>query len=141
MSITYHDCYQQKQEIEKNSFSPKEAYIRVLISRGYYAAYSHSQELFKPNAPYKISIVRANPITDKPYGSHEKFYESLMADKDVNLNNIGKLLQKYHRLRKKSDYKLNQHINDLDKKNAEKYLDECKKRIDFFLVNGPIPYP
>lgn len=139
MPVKIEDIYTQKHEIEKNRFIPKEAYNRLVISRGYYASFLYACKLFGRDASYKIDL-HEKCLDNKYYGSHEKVYESLIRSEVSNLKYIGKTLKKYHRLRKNSDYKLYLHIQGNDALIAEQHFKECKERIDFFIENGNIEF-
>lgn len=134
MPVSIQDVYLQKEAVEQLSFVPKEAYNRLLISRGYYASFLFACELFKSNASHKLVLF------DDGYGSHQKIYESLIRSNVPNLKYIGKTLKKYHTLRKYSDYKLHMHINDFKLMQADMHFKECKERIEFFLKNGPADF-
>lgn len=140
MPITVQDIYKQKLEIASHPFQPKEAYNRLLISRGYYASFLYARSLFDRNSTNQINLITHKP-NGEPYSSHEKYYESLIRSGNENLMRIGKELKKYHVLRKQSDYKLTHHIRDYELMYAEQYFNECKARISFFLKNGLVPYP
>lgn len=135
MPVSIQDVYLQKEAVEQLSFVPKEAYNRLLISRGYYASFLFASELFKSNAGHKLVLFNDD------YGSHQKIYESLIRSNVANLKYVGKILKKYHTLRKDSDYKLYMHINDFKVMQANIYFQECKERIEFFLENGPVDFP
>ena len=135
MPVSIQDIYLQKEAVEQLNFVPKEAYNRLLISRGYYASFLFACELFKANASHTLVLSNNN------YGSHQKIYESLIESNIPNLMYVGKILKKYHRLRKDSDYKLFMHITDFKVIQADKYFEECKERIEFFLKNGPAAFP
>ena len=130
MPISIQDIYLQKQAVEGLSFVPKEAYNRLLISRGYYASFLFACELFKPNTNHNLVLFNGD------YGSHQKIYESLIRSNIPNLKYVGKILKKYHTLRKNADYKLNLHINEIKVMEANSHFKECKERIEFFLKNG-----
>lgn len=140
MPVTIEDMYTQKYEIEQNKFTPKEAHNRLLISRGYYASFLYACELFNGNAKYKLTLY-SECLDDKGYGSHEKIYESLIRSEIANLKYVGKILKKYHKLRKISDYKMRLHIKDYDAISAEQHFQDCKERIDFFIANGDADFP
>ncbi len=135
MPVNIEDIYIQKYEIEQNKFTPKEAHSRLLISRGYYASFLYACELFKDDAKYKLNLY-SESLNEKRYGSHEKIYESLIRSEVSNLKYVGKILKKYHRLRKDSDYKMHLYIKDYDAISAEQHFQECKERIDFFIENS-----
>lgn len=135
MPVSIQDIYLQKQEVEQLNFVPKEAYNRLLISRGYYASFLFASELFKPNASSKLILLNGN------YGSHQIIYESLICSSIPNLKYVGKILKKYHTLRKESDYKLYMYINDFKVMQAEQHFKECRERIDFFIANGDVDFP
>ncbi|MFK3867621.1 hypothetical protein ACI2IV_03960 [Psychrobacter faecalis] len=140
MPVTIEDIYTQKYEIEKNKFSPKEAHNRLLISRGYYASFLYACELFNGEAKYKLTLYPKS-LDHNSYGSHEKIYESLIRSDVKNLKYVGKILKKYHKLRKNSDYKMYLHIKDYDAISAEQHFQDCKERIDFFIANGDEEFP
>lgn len=140
MPVTIEDIYTQKYEIEQNKFTPKEAYNRLLISRGYYASFLYARELFNGGPKYKLTLY-SECLDNKGYGSHEKIYESLIRSEATNLKYVGKILKKYHKLRKISDYKMYLHIKDYDAISAEQHFQDCKERIDFFIKNGNVDFP
>ncbi len=140
MPVTIEDIYTQKYEIEQNKFTPKEAHNRLLISRGYYASFLYACELFNGNAKYKLTLY-SESLDNKGYGSHEKIYESLIRSEVTNLKYVGKILKKYHKLRKISDYKMLLHIKDYDAISAEQHFQDCKERIEFFIKNGNVDFP
>ena len=131
MAVSIDDIYIQKTQIEANKFQPKEAYNRLVISRGYYASYSHACALIndKRNG---IQLIKTKD-SDRSYGSHELSYESLKQCEDMRLVEIGNKLKKYHYLRKVSDYKLKKYISDLDRKQANQYLEECRELMESFV--------
>lgn len=129
MSVSIEDMYEQKRQIEANKFLPKEAYNRLVISRGYYASFSHACELIKNN---NILLIKKDPF-GAPYGPHERYYQSLIACNHKELIEVGNKLKNYHTLRKKADYRLNQHVTDLDVKIGNQYLEECKQLMDAFV--------
>lgn len=139
MPVTIEDIYTQKHEIEQNKFSPKEAHNRLLISRGYYASFLYACELFNSDAKYNLTLY-SESLDNKGYGSHEKIYESLIRSEVTNLKYVGKILKKYHKLRKISDYKMHLHIKDYDAISAEQHFQDCKERIDFFIANGNVDF-
>ncbi|OLF37195.1 hypothetical protein BTW00_03600 [Psychrobacter sp. C 20.9] len=132
MPVSIDDIYEQKTQIEANSFKPKEAYNRLLISRGYYASFSYACEIVN-NKKHGINLIKKDKY--RSYGSHECYYESLMQCNDDRLTEVGTKLKKYHSLRKKADYKLKKHVTDADLDLANQYLEECKELMDVF-VNG-----
>lgn len=138
MPVTIEDVYTQKYEIEQNKFTPKEAHNRLLISRGYYASFLYARELFK--GKYKLTLY-SKALDNKDYGSHEKIYESLIRSEVASLKYVGKILKKYHQLRKTSDYKMHLHIKDYDVLSAEQHFQDCKERIEFFMKNGNVDFP
>lgn len=140
MPVTIEDMYTQKYEIEQNKFTPKEAHNRLLISRGYYASFLYARKLFDGNAKYKLSLY-SESLDDRSYGSHEEIYESLIRSEVDNLKYVGKVLKKYHKLRKNSDYKMHLYIKDYDAISAEQHFQDCKERIDFFIANGDADFP
>lgn len=140
MPITIEDIYTQKNEIEQSKFVPKEAYNRLLISRGYYASFLYACELFKSNAEYKLTLY-SKSLEGRDYGSHQKIYESLIRSGIANLMYIGKSLKTYHKLRKDSDYKLHLYIKEYDALLAEQHFQDCKERIEFFMKNGNVEFP
>lgn len=130
MPVSIDDIYEQKRQIDVNSFKPKEAYNRLLISRGYYASFSYACEIID-NKKNGINLIRKDKY--KSYGSHECYYESLMQCDDDKLIDVGTKLKKYHYLRKKADYKLKKHVTDADLDLANQYLEECKELMDSFV--------
>lgn len=140
MPVTIEDIYTQKYEIEQNKFIPKEAHNRLLISRGYYASFLYACELFNGGAKYKLTLY-SESLDNKDYGSHEKIYESMIRSEFTNLKYVGKVLKKYHKLRKISDYKMHLHIKDYDVISAEQHFQDCKERIDFFIKYGNVDFP
>lgn len=136
MPVSIDDIYKQKSQIEANSFKPKEAYNRLLISRGYYASFSYACEIID-NKNNGINLFKKDKY--RSYGSHECYYESLMQCDDVKLIDVGIKLKKYHYLRKKADYKLKTHVTDADLDLANQYLEECKELMDSFVKSKSNP--
>lgn len=130
MASSINDIYQQKEQIELNEFQPKEAYNRLVISRGYYASFSHTCNFVHDNKK-KITLLKKDK-NGKFYGSHGCYYESLILCNNTSLIELGQKLKKYHILRKKSDYKLKLNVTDLDVIYANEYLHDCKNIIDNF---------
>ncbi|CAM3424427.1 hypothetical protein GCM10016272_02410 [Psychrobacter glaciei] len=130
MPVSIDDIYKQKSQIEANSFIPKEAYNRLLISRGYYASFSYACEIVD-NKKNGINLIRKDKY--KSYGSHECYYESLMQCNYDKLTEVGAKLKRYHHLRKIADYKLKKHVTDADLDRANQYLEECKELMDSFV--------
>lgn len=130
MPVSIDDIYEQKNQIEANSFKPKEAYNRLLISRGYYASFSYACDIVN-NKKNGINLIKKDKY--KSYGSHECYYESLIQCNDGKLTEVGAKLKKYHSLRKKADYKLQKHVTDADLDLANQYLEECKELMDCFV--------
>ena len=131
MPVSVDDIYEQRNQIEYNKFQPKEAYNRLLISRGYYASFSYACEIIN-NKKNGILLVLKNDF-DKPYSSHERYYESLIQCNYQVLVEVGNKLKSYHKLRKDADYKLKKHVTDLNLKTANQYLEECRELMDSFV--------
>lgn len=136
MPVSIDNIYEQKAQIEANKFHPKEAYNRLVISRGYYASFSHVCELIN-NKKNGINLIKKD-VFGSDYGTHQCYYESLIACNYEELVEVGNKLKKYHSLRKKADYKLKLSVTDFDVKVANQHLKECKELIDFFIANGSI---
>lgn len=135
MPVSIDDMYEQKLQIEANKFQPKEAYNRLVISRGYYASFSHACELIKNN---NIPLIKKN-ASNEGYGTHQCYHESLIACSYEELVEVGNKLKSYHTLRKKADYKLKQHVTDFDVKVANQHLNECRDLMDSFVNNQSNP--
>lgn len=133
MPVSIDDMYEQKLQIEANRFQPKEAYNRLVISRGYYASFSYACELVE-NKKNNIRLIKKD-ASDNNYGTHQCYFESLIACDYEELVEVGNKLISYHKLRKKSDYQLKKHVTDLDVKVANQYLEECKVLMDSFMKN------
>ena len=131
MSVSIENVYEQRTQIELNKFQPKEAYNRLIISRGYYASFSHACELVN-NKKSDVFLLSKDNFNNS-YGSHERYYESLIQCSNDSLVEVGNKLKSYHYLRKKADYKLKKHVTDLDVKVANQYLEECKKLMNIFI--------
>lgn len=141
MSVTTDDLYKQKSEIDSMTFSSNEAHERLKIIRGYYASFLHASSLFTKSNVDGAGIILydypPNPTERTPrYGSHQKIYMSLQRSRVRNLVDLGDILQKYHKLRKKAEYDINLKITDDDISDAESYFDECPARIEFYQKNG-----
>ena len=141
MSVTMDDLYKQKSEIDTITFSSNEAHERLKIIRGYYASFLHASSLFKKNSVEGAELILydypPNPTERTPkYGSHQKIYMSLQRSRIRNLVDLGYILQKYHKLRKKAEYDIHLEITDDDVNDAESYFGECPVRIKFYQQNG-----
>lgn len=135
------DLYKQKSEIDTITFSSNEAHERLKIIRGYYASFLHASSLFKENSVEGAELILydypPNPTERTPkYGSHQKIYMSLQRSRIRNLVDLGYILQKYHKLRKKAEYDIHLEITDDDVNDAESYFGECPARIKFYQQNG-----
>ena len=133
MPINFNDVYEQRKKLEENVFQPKEAYNRLLISRGYYASFTHVCDLIK-DKKNGTNVIFRDSKGDK-YGSHQRYYESLIQSGDKTLASIGTKLRNYHKKRKIADYELKEYVKDLDVKIADQYLEECRALINLFLEN------
>lgn len=141
MTVTIDDLYKQKCEIDSKTFSCNAAHERLKIIRGYYASFLHASSLFKKNSVEGTELILydypPNPTERTPkYGSHQKIYMSLQRSRIRNLVDLGYILQKYHKLRKKAEYDIHLEITDDDVNDAESYFGECPARIKFYQQNG-----
>ena len=141
MAVTTDDLYKQKFELDTMSFSSSEAHERLKIIRGYYACFLHASSLFKESNTDGIDLTLYDyppNYTEKTlrYGSHQRIYMSLQRSKIRNLIDLGDILQKYHKLRKKAEYNIHLKITDDDISDAESYFSECPARIEFYQKNG-----
>ena len=141
MTVTIDDLYKQKCEIDSKTFSCNAAHERLKIIRGYYASFLHASSLFKKNSVEGAELILydypPNPTERTPkYGSHQKIYMSLQRSRIRNLVDLGYILQKYHKLRKKAEYDIHLEITDDDVNDAESYFGECPARIKFYQQNG-----
>lgn len=149
MAITTDDLYKQRSEIDNMTFSCKESHERLKIIRGYYASFLYASSLFNTSdstgttlvlydyLPHSNSNSNSNTTgRTAKYGSHQKIYMSLQRSRVRNLIELGFILQKYHKLRKRAEYDIYLEITDDDINEAEKYFEECRLRIDFYKKNG-----